>query len=104
MPVQHIALFRFKNGTASSIVAHALEDLRRLSKVIPGITAFHGGLNTSPEGLADGLTHGFVMTFKDAAARDAYLPHPEHEKFKAFAIPHLEKVVVFDVDDTAGEG
>ena len=100
MPVQHIALFRFKNGTASATIDRAIDDLRRLARVIPGITAFHCGLNNSPEGLSDGLTHGFVMTFKDAAARDDYLPHPEHEKFKAFAIPHIEKVVVFDVDDT----
>ena len=98
MPVQHIALFRFKNGTSAATIGGALEDLNRLAKVIPGITAFHCGLNSSPEGLADGLTHGFVMTFKDAAARDAYLPHPEHEKFKAFAIPHIEKVVVFDIE------
>jgi hypothetical protein len=48
--------------------------------------------------LADGLTHGFVMTFKDAAARDSYLPHPEHEKFKALVLPYIEKVVVFDYD------
>ena len=38
------------------------------------------------------------MTFKDAAARDAYLAHPEHEKFKASALPHIEKVVVFDYE------
>jgi len=96
MPVQHIALFRFKNGTAPDIIQDAMDDLRRLARVIPGITDFSCGTNNSPEGLSDGLTHGFVMTFKDAAARDAYLPHPEHEKFKAFAIPHIEKVVVFD--------
>ena len=44
------------------------------------------------------LTHGFVITFEDAAKRDAYLPRREHEKFKALAIPHIEKVVVFDYE------
>jgi hypothetical protein len=97
MPVQHIALLRFKNGTPTNIVDRIFDDLRRLTVVIPGITAFTCGPNNSPEGLADGLTHGFVMTFADSAARDAYLPHPEHEKFKASAIPHIEKVVVFDI-------
>ena len=75
-----------------------MDELHRLSRVIPGITNFSIGANSSPEGLGDGLTHGFVMTFKDAAARDSYLPHSEHEKFKAFVLPQIEKVVVFDYD------
>ena len=98
MPVQHIALFRFKPAATAQMVQRATDELRRLSKVIPGIMDFSIGTNNSPEGLADGLTHGFVMTFQDAAARDAYLPHPEHEKFKAFVLPHIERVVVFDYD------
>ena len=98
MPVQHIALFKFRNGTSDSVISRALGDLRHLASTIPGITQFSIGRNNSPEGLADGLSHGFVMTFQDAAARDAYLPHPEHEKFKAFVLPHIERVVVFDYD------
>jgi len=98
MPVQHIALFGFKAGTAPTIIDRAFQELHRLTKVIPGITSFSGGPNNSPEGLADGLTHGFVMMFKDASARDAYLPHPEHEKFKSFVLPHIQKVVVLDYD------
>jgi hypothetical protein len=98
MPVQHIALFRFKPGASAEFVQRTSDELRRLAQVIPGITNFSIGPNNSPEGLADGLTHGFVMTFKDAAARDGYLPHPEHEKFKALVLPYIEKVVVFDYD------
>jgi hypothetical protein len=98
MPVQHIALFSFKADTPPMIVERAFEDLRRVAKVIPGITSFSGGPNNSPEGLADGFSHAFVMNFKDAAARDVYLPHPEHEKFKAFVLPHIEKVIVVDFD------
>ena len=98
MPVQHIALFQFKSGASDAIIHRTVDDLRRLAKTIPGIIDFSIGTNSSPEGLASGLTHGFVMTFQDAAARDAYLPHPEHEKFKAFVLPHIERVVVFDYD------
>ena len=98
MPIQHIALFRFKQGTTAEFIQRIVDELRRLARVVPGITDFNIGTNNSPEGLADGLTHGFVMTFKDSAARDAYLPHPEHEKFKALVLPYIEKVVVFDYD------
>ena len=44
----------------------------------PGIIALKEGPSVSPEGLERGHDYGFVVTFDDAAARDAYLPHPEH--------------------------
>ena len=98
MPVQHIALFRFIPGTNEDFVQRTIGELRRLTRVIPGITAFSIGTNNSPEGLADKLTHGFVMTFKDALARNAYLSHPEHQKFKKFVQPSIDKIVVFDYE------
>jgi hypothetical protein len=36
------------------------------------------------------------MTFRDAAARDGYVPHPEHERVKAALGPIIEAVVAFD--------
>ncbi len=98
MPVQHIALFGFKTGTTGEFIQRTTDELRRLARVVSGITSFSIGANNSPEGLAGGLTHGFVMTFKDTAARDAYLIHPEHEKFKTAVLPQIEKVIVFDYD------
>jgi hypothetical protein len=50
----------------------------------------------SDEGLNDGFTHGFVMTFDSPQSRDAYLPHPEHERVKLVVVPNLERVMVFD--------
>jgi len=41
-----------------------------------------------------GFTHCFIVTFKDAKARDEYLPHPVHEEFKKLALPRVEKVLV----------
>jgi hypothetical protein len=40
-------------------------------------------VNDSPEKKNLGFTHVYLVTFKDAAARDTYLPHPEHKKFGA---------------------
>ena len=34
----------------------------------------------------------------NAAARDSYLTHAEHEKFKANAMPVVESVVIFDFE------
>jgi len=38
------------------------------------------------------------MTFTDGAARDAYIPHPEHERVKAFVLPLVEETLVFDFE------
>ncbi len=38
-------------------------------------------MNNSPEGKNLGFTHVYLATFESVAARDAYLPHPEHKKF-----------------------
>ena len=96
--VKHVALIKFKASASPALVNELWNEIKRLPSLVPGITDFTGGLNNSPEGLNQGLTHGFVMTFKDAAARDAYLPHPEHEQVKAKVLPHFESVVVFDFE------
>ena len=94
--VQHLVLLSFKPGQdvhAPALYA-ALTELRKL----PGMLDFRGGPYSSPEGLNSGFTHGFVMTFADAAARDHYLVHPEHEKLKAKFLPMIEKVIAFDFE------
>ena len=98
MAVQHIALIRFKPGTTAAVVEDTFARLRQLRATIPGIMALTSGPNTSPEGLAQDHTHGFVMTFQDTPARDAYITHPEHQKFVQFAGPLFEKITVFDYE------
>lgn len=96
--VKHIALLKFKDGTSEDEITRIFDELMDISENIPGIEDYVYGPNSSPEGLSDGFTHAFVMTFSDATARDAYLPHPDHEKFKQGAIPHIDKVMVVDFE------
>jgi hypothetical protein len=72
--------------------------LKNLKGEIPGILDFAGGPYSSHEGLNQGYTHGFVMTFDSAASRDAYLPHPKHETVKDAIIPHVASIVAFDFE------
>jgi hypothetical protein len=97
--VQHLVLVRFRAGVSDREIAGFFAELARLRQLIPGIEYFAGGPNMSPEGLGEGFTHAFVMTFRDAAARDHYLPHPEHERVKRLILPHVEKVLVFDCEE-----
>jgi hypothetical protein len=96
--IKHIALLKFKSGTTDEQIEKVFADLMDLSETVPGIEDYVSGANNSPEGQNQGYTHGFVMTFENAAARDAYIPHPEHERFKAAAMPHIDSVVVFDFE------
>jgi hypothetical protein len=74
-----------------------------LAAKMTGARRFSGGANVSPEGLDRGFTHGFVMDFDSAQARDAYLAHPDHVAFaEGTVIPALEagrdSIVVFDYE------
>jgi hypothetical protein len=80
-PVRHVVVFKYKPGATAEQIQQVTKAFRELRTKIPGITAFEDGVNNSPEKKNLGFTHVHVMTFEDAAARDAYLPHPEHKKF-----------------------
>jgi Stress responsive A/B Barrel Domain len=80
-PVRHVVVFKYKPGATPDQIRQVTEAFRELRKKIPGIIGFEDGVNHSPEGKNLGFTHVYLMTFESAAARDAYLPHPEHKKF-----------------------
>lgn len=94
--LRHVVLFKFKDGAPAESVRAIEEGFRALKSKIPGIAAFEWGTDVSPEKLAQGFTHCFVVTFPDGAARDAYLPHPAHQDFVALLKPQLDKVLVVD--------
>lgn len=79
--VRHVVVFKFKPGAAPEQIARVTEAFRGLQKSIPGIVGFEHGVNNSPEGKSLGFEHVYLLTFENAAARDAYLPHPAHKAF-----------------------
>ena len=93
---KHIAFFQFKSTCTPADIADVWRIMEVLPRQIPGILGLTWGENTSTEGLSEGFTHSFVMLFENAAARDAYLPHPAHQAAVAKVVPRLERVVVCD--------
>lgn len=79
--VKHVVVFKYKASATTAQIEEVTNAFKALRKTIPGIRAFEYGVNNSPENLNKGFTHVYLLTFLDAAARDAYLPHPEHKKF-----------------------
>ena len=96
--VRHVVVFKYKADATDDQIAQVTDAFRDLQNSIPGIISFEYGTNMSPEGHDDGFTHVYLVTFESAADRDAYLPHPEHEKFGALLgeLDILEDIFVVD--------
>lgn len=94
--LRHVVLFQFKESSSPAEVQAVVDAFAALPGKIPEIAGFEYGENNSPEGLNDGLTHCFLVSFKSEQDREIYLPHPAHRAFVEVLKPHLEKVVVVD--------
>ena len=95
--IEHIVLIRWKEGASQEAKDTAMVELRNLKGKIPGIVEVSSGVNFSER--AKGYTHGLVFRFKDRAAVEAYLPHPEHQKVvQTFLNPIREDTLVFDYE------
>lgn len=96
----HMVLLRLRTDVPKHEVDRVFGELAALRAKIPGLLSFTGGAYSSPEGLHRGFTHGFCMTFRDAAARDVYLLHAEHENVKKSVLAlldgGLDGVIAFD--------
>lgn len=96
-------LFRFRPDLPAGALKDLFQELQGLASEVEGITSIRVGAYNSPEGLNQGFSHAMVMTFIDATARDAYLPHPAHQRVVERLLPMLEGglggVVAFDFRD-----
>jgi hypothetical protein len=91
-------MFQFKEGITSAQLDSCFREMKGMVGQIPGLLDMEHGPYESAEGMNDGFTHGFIMTFDTPANRDAYLPHPEHERVRDIVVPRLARVVVFDFE------
>ncbi len=95
-PYRHVVFFKFKDSASAEQVKGIETAFAELAKKIDTVKGFEWGTNVSPEGLNDGFTHCFFVTFANAADRDAYLPHPLHQAFVERLKPWLADVLVID--------
>jgi opacity protein-like surface antigen len=94
--LQHVVAFKFKEDASRSRIEEVEKAFAELPGKIKVIQHFEWGTNVSPEKLDKGFTHGFILTFKTAADRDAYLVHPDHKAFGNLVGPVLADVFVID--------
>ena len=94
--LRHVVLLAFKDGTTPEQVKAIVDAFCDLPCKIDVIAGFEWGTDVSPERKSEGFTHCFLLTFRSAADRDAYLVHPAHKEFGGALRPHLGKVLVVD--------
>lgn len=106
-PVTHLVLFRYNPNISWSTLESHFRDFQALkSKCLkdgkPYMLSMRMGKNTSWENFGRGMTHAFILEFKDEADRDYYLLHDlVHRAFSAAAGPLIEDSVVVDFKDGA---
>jgi hypothetical protein len=100
--VRHVVVFRYKPDASPQKIQQVTDAFVALKDKIPGILAVEHGVNNSPEKLNQGFTHVFQMTVANAAARDTYLPHPNHKAFGTLlgSLGILDAVFVVDYTPT----
>lgn len=95
-PYRHVVLFKFKDTATTEQVKAIEAAFKALPSKIDTIVDFEWGTDVSPEGKADGFTHCFLVTFKNKAGLETYIPHAAHKDFGALLRPQLDKVLVID--------
>lgn len=94
---RHVVLFKFKEGTTPEQIARVESEFRKLPTLIDTIVDFEWGTSQTVETeLAQGYTHCFLVTFRDKAGLQTYLPHPAHTAFVDLVKPLVDQVHVFD--------
>ena len=96
--MKHIVLFKFNDDVSEESIDQIVEAFGKLPEKIDTIIDYEAGTNVSPEKLDQGYTHAFVVTFRDAAGRDKYLPHKAHKEFVKLLDGKIDKVLVFDFE------
>ncbi len=99
--IEHIVLLKLKEGITPEQTQAVHDGLIALKEkgTIPGLETITSGYNNSPEGKSKDFEWGFTIRFTDVAARDFYLPHPDHKELGAtFIRPIVEDVFVFDYE------
>lgn len=94
--LRHVVMFKFKDTSSQEDIQKVIDAFDTLPSKIDAIIGYERGINNSPEGLDNGFTHVFLLTFADEAGRAEYLPHPDHKAFGQVLRPHKDKVMVLD--------
>jgi hypothetical protein len=76
----HLVMLEPKDAAAMAQIAAAMDILETLPARLPGLTGFKHGPNLDFEGKSGRYPYGFLCSFEDKAALDAYSADAEHQR------------------------
>jgi len=94
--LRHVVLLKFKDDATAEQIRKVEIAFAALPSKVDAIYDLEWGTDVSVEGLQQGFTHCFFVSFRSEADRARYLPHPAHKEFGQILGPHLDKVLVID--------
>jgi len=95
-PIRHVVHFKFKTDATPEQIQKITAEFAALKTKIPVVASLEWGRNVSPEGLSKGFDYCWIVSFKSAKDRDAYLVDPAHKAFVALLKPVLDEALVVD--------
>jgi hypothetical protein len=95
-PIRHVVHFKFKADATPDQIKKITEEFAALKTKISEVDSLEWGTDSSPEGLSKDFKYVWIVSFKNARDRDAYLVHPAHKAFVAILKPILDDVMVVD--------
>lgn len=94
--LRHVVMFGFNDNLTEQQVQEIEEAFCALPSQIEEVKGFEWGTDCSPEGLQQGQTHCFFLTFHSDKDRDTYLVHPAHKAFGQLINGKVKAVTVLD--------
>ncbi len=101
--LRHMLLVKTKADVSPEALSMARQAFTQAPDIFDGLIRVEWGFNHSPEGLNRGFDLCILMTFTDKQARDAYLPHPDHDRLKVDFLPIIDDIIVVDFDSETSE-
>lgn len=94
--LRHLVLFQFNDDLTEQQVDEIVDAFCELENQIDFIADFEYGTNISSEGLSNGFTHCFLLTFDSEKKLQDYLKHDAHMAFVQLLQGKIAKVQVLD--------
>jgi hypothetical protein len=95
-PIRHVVHFKFKAEATPAQIKKITDEFAALKNKISVVESLEWGKNVSPEGLSKGFDYCWIVSFKTAKDRDAYLVDPAHKAFVALIKPVVDEALVVD--------
>lgn len=78
--IYHLVMLELDGDTAMDTISEAMEILEALAPQLPGLIEFRHGPNRDFEQKSQRYPYGFLCTFADKDALDAYAANPTHQR------------------------